>query len=117
MLKKSAFVAATAAGLLMIGSPAFAGGGDTIDKDIHKEIHKTATQIINDDVEGPNGQLGLVNVNDVLNDNNVGVCDNNVNVLGVQVADALNGLSVPLLSPAGESEGGGSDVCVAESEG
>ncbi|WP_199543549.1 hypothetical protein [Prauserella sp. PE36] len=99
MLKKSAFVAAAAAGLMMIGSPAFAGG--EIDKD--KEQNHT-------------GQIGLVNVNDVLNDNNVGVCDNHVNVLGVQVADALNGLGVPLLSPAAETEAAANDICVAESE-
>ncbi|MFF5991911.1 hypothetical protein [Prauserella flavalba] len=97
MLKKSAFVAAAAAGLMMIGSPAFASG----------EI---------DEEQNDTGQLGLVNVDDVLNDNNVGVCDNHVNVLGVQVADVLNGLGVPLLSPAAETEAAAPDVCVAESE-
>ncbi|MGX7827146.1 hypothetical protein ACTG9Q_18865 [Actinokineospora sp. 24-640] len=54
-------------------------------------------------------QLGLVNLNntDVLHNVNavVGVCDNNINVLGVQVPveDVANGISVPLLSP-GEHE-------------
>ncbi len=98
MLKKAAFVAAASAGLMMLGSPAFAGGGGYD--------------------EGPhNGQAGLVNVNDVLNDNNVGVCDNKVNVLGVQATDALNGIGLPLLSPGAptEAENKAPDVCVAES--
>ncbi|WP_167481490.1 MULTISPECIES: hypothetical protein [Amycolatopsis] len=101
MLKKSAIVAAAAAGFMMIGSPAFAtqGGGW--------------------DDGGDTGQLGLVNVDDVLNDNNIGVCDNNVNVLAVQVEDTLNGfgVSVPILSGATHTEGGDtSDVCIAEAE-
>ncbi|NIH80319.1 hypothetical protein [Amycolatopsis viridis] len=104
MLKKSVIVAAAAAGFMMIGSPAFAtqgggwghhhGGGDT-------------------------GQIGLINVDDVLNDNNVGVCHNNVNVLGIQVADALNGvgLNIPILTGAAQQEAGSaSEVCVAEVE-
>ena len=69
MFKKSAIVASAAAGLLMIGSPAFATP---------------------DEVEDNTGQVGLVNVDDVLNENNIGVCDNNINVLGVQVTDVLN---------------------------
>ncbi|WP_370876705.1 hypothetical protein [Amycolatopsis thermophila] len=102
MLKKSAIVAAAAAGFMMIGSPAFAtqGGGHWDDG-------------------GDTGQLGLVNVDDVLNDNNVGVCDNQVNVLGVQVADALNGagLTVPVLTGASESDSGHApDTCVADAE-
>ncbi|WP_167481489.1 MULTISPECIES: hypothetical protein [Amycolatopsis] len=101
MLKKSAIVAAAAAGFMMIGSPAFAtqGGGW--------------------DDGGDTGQLGLVNVDDVLNDNNVGVCDNNVNVLAVQVEETLNdwGLSVPIVSGVTGTEGGDSpDVCVAEAD-
>lgn len=100
VLKKSGFVAATAAGLLMLGSPAFADDTDYSD--------------------GAHGQLGLVNVGDVLNDNNVGVCDNNVNVLGVQVTDVANGLglALPLLSPgsATENDGVAPDICAAESD-
>ncbi|MET1076003.1 MAG: hypothetical protein ABWY11_25380 [Umezawaea sp.] len=50
-------------------------------------------------------QVGLVNLNntDVLHNTNViaGACDNNINVLGVQVPveDVANGLDVPVLSP------------------
>jgi len=99
VLKKSAIVAAVAAGFMMIGSPAFATQGGHWDG--------------GDDT----GQLGLINVDDVLNDNNVGVCGNNVNVLGVQVADALNGLglTVPILTGASQAESGSApDTCVAE---
>jgi hypothetical protein len=58
------------------------------------------------------GQAGLANINnvDVLHDLNavVGFCDNNVNVLGVQVPvrDVANGIGVPVLSP-GENEAAG----------
>ncbi|GAB3572507.1 hypothetical protein GCM10027445_30110 [Amycolatopsis endophytica] len=100
VLKKSAIVAAAAAGFMMIGSPAFAAQGSW-------------------DEGGDTGQLGLVNVDDVLNDNNVGVCDNNVNVLGVQVADALNGvgLTVPILTGASEADSGSApDTCIAEAD-
>jgi hypothetical protein len=51
------------------------------------------------------GQVGLVNVNnlDAVHNLNavVGFCDNNVNVLGVQVPvrDVANGIGVPILSP------------------
>ncbi|WP_052408137.1 hypothetical protein [Allokutzneria albata] len=50
------------------------------------------------------GQVGLVNLNntDVLHnvDAALGVCENNINVLGVQVPlrNVANGLNVPLLS-------------------
>jgi hypothetical protein len=54
------------------------------------------------------GQVGLVNLSntDVLHNVNVvpGICDNNINVLGVQVPihDSLNGIDVPILSPGGD---------------
>ena len=57
-------------------------------------------------------QVGLLNLNntDVLHDVNaaLGVCDNNINVLGVQVEveDVANGVDVPILSP-GDSEANG----------
>jgi hypothetical protein len=53
------------------------------------------------------GQVGLVNVNnlDALHNVNgtLGLCGNDVNVLGVQVPirNALNGIGVPILSPGG----------------
>ncbi|NIH80318.1 hypothetical protein [Amycolatopsis viridis] len=93
-------MAAVAAGFVMIGSPAFAAQGAW-------------------DEGGDTGQVGLVNVDDVLNDNNVGACHNNVNVLGVQVADALNGvgLDIPVLTGAAQQEAGSApNVCVAEVE-
>ncbi|MGA6167003.1 hypothetical protein [Amycolatopsis magusensis] len=57
-------------------------------------------------------QVGLVNLNniDVLHNVNgtVGLCGNDINVLGVQVPirDALNGIGVPVLSP-GDNEASG----------
>jgi hypothetical protein len=96
LFKKFGFVAAAAAGLMMLGGVASAE--ETVargDVSTHDE----------------SGQLGLVNLNnlDVLHNVNgtLGICDNNVNVLGVQVPvrDALNGIGVPVLSP-GESEAG-----------
>jgi hypothetical protein len=89
MLKKIGFVTAgAAAGLAMMSGFATA---DPVDRPYHND---------EDDY-----QLGLVNVNNVdalHNVNaNVGVCDNNINVLGVQVPveDVANGIGVPILSP------------------
>ncbi|WP_414941774.1 hypothetical protein [Amycolatopsis sp. cmx-11-51] len=51
------------------------------------------------------GQLGLLNLNnlDLLHNVNatLGLCDNNVNVIGIQVPveDSLNGIGIPILSP------------------
>jgi hypothetical protein len=97
-------VAATAAGMVMLGGMASAtevGPEDSVD---------------NSDF----GQVGLLNLNntDILHNVNVvlGVCDNNINVLGVQVPveDVANGLNVPLLSPGeNEAEGDASDLCAA----
>jgi hypothetical protein len=74
VLKKAGVIAAAAAGLMMLGAPAFA--------DINS---------------AHNGQVGLVNLNDIdiAKDINVnviaGVCGNNVGVLGA---------AVPILSPS-----------------
>jgi hypothetical protein len=72
------------------------------------------------DTPGDYGQVGLVNVGDtdVLHNVNVtpGICDNNINVLGVQVPihDSLNGIGVPVLSPGEhEADGEGPDNCAA----
>jgi hypothetical protein len=94
VLKKIGFVAAAATvGMVMFGGMASAA-----------------------QVQGPgydeSGQLGLVNLNniDALHNVNgtVGVCGNDVNVLGVQVPirNALNGIGVPILSP-GENAASG----------
>jgi len=55
------------------------------------------------------GLLNLTNLDALHNVNlNGGVCDNNINVLGVQVPveDVANGIDVPILSP-GSSEATG----------
>jgi hypothetical protein len=105
MLKKMGFVAATmAAGAFLTGGIAAAGTpGDEHGHGHHHRDHHAYDF---------NGQVGLVNLDntDVLHNVNaaVGVCGNDINVLGVQVPihDALNGIGVPVLSP-GESEASG----------
>ncbi|WP_116203597.1 hypothetical protein [Amycolatopsis circi] len=98
MLKKIGFLtAAVAAGALLFGGMASAAtqGG-------HHH---------HGDRDRP-GQVGLANLNntDVLHNVNgtLGVCGNDVNVLGVQVPirDSLDGIGVPILSP-GENKATG----------
>ncbi len=82
MMKKAGVIAAAAAGLLMLGAPAFAGEGHGHMDGINGAKH---------------GQVGLVNLNDIdiakdINVNGVvGACGNNVGVLGG---------AVPILSPS-----------------
>jgi hypothetical protein len=99
MLKKIGFVTAgVAAGMVMLSGFAAAEGTDS------PAGYGDGYGYGFGDGEG-NDQVGLVNVNnvDVLHNvnANAGVCDNNINVLGVQVPvdDALNGIGVPILSP------------------
>ncbi|MET8998456.1 hypothetical protein [Amycolatopsis sp. Hca4] len=98
MLKKIGFVAAAmAAGAFVTGGIAAAG---TPDEELgHHGYDHT-------------GQVGLVNLNNTDALHNVqgtlGLCHNNINVLGVQVPvqESLNGIGVPILSPgASEAEG------------
>jgi hypothetical protein len=94
LIKQLGFVATTlAAGMAVLGGSASAAGvaGPSVDH---------------------NGQVGLANVQnlDALHAVNVvaGVCDNDINVLGVQVPlhDVAEGVGVPVLSPgASEAEG------------
>jgi hypothetical protein len=67
-------------------------------------------------------QFGLANVQslDALHNVNVvgGVCDDDINVLGVQVPvhETLNGIGVPILSPGGsEAEGSTPSNCASGS--
>ncbi|MEU7791367.1 MULTISPECIES: hypothetical protein [unclassified Amycolatopsis] len=97
MLKKVGFVVATmAAGAFLAGGVAAAGTPDG-------HGHHGYDQ---------NDQLGLLNLNntDALHNVNatLGVCDNDVNVLGVQVPvrNALNGIGVPILSPGSHEASG-----------
>ena len=65
------------------------------------------------------GLLNLTNT-DVLHNVNVnaGVCDNNINVLGVQVVveDVANGVALPILSPGEhEAEGSTPENCASAS--
>ncbi|MEV6640566.1 hypothetical protein [Amycolatopsis sp. NPDC051371] len=97
MLKKLGFVvAATAAGAFLAGGVAAAGtpaGHDDHGYDVTSQL----------------GLLNLGNTDALHNVNGtLGLCDNDVNVLGVQVPirHSLNGIGVPILSP-GESEASG----------
>ena len=79
MLKKAGVVAAAAAGLIMLGAPAFA----------------STASLQGEGWGGHGGQVGLVNVSnvDILHNVNavVGACGDNVGVLGA---------AVPILSPS-----------------
>ncbi len=88
MLKKIGIVAAAIAAGALLG-----GGVASAD---------TPTGHHGDDYSG---QVGLINLNnlDLLHNvnANLGLCDNAVNVLGVQVPvhNSLNGIGIPILSP------------------
>jgi hypothetical protein len=95
MLKKVGFVTAgVAAGMVMLSGFASAEGA-----------HVPNGYGYGFGGDEGNDEVGLVNVNnvDALHNVNVnaGVCDNNINVLGVQVPvdDVLNGIGIPILSP------------------
>ncbi|MCT2582932.1 hypothetical protein [Actinophytocola gossypii] len=106
MLKKIGFATAgVAAGMVMLGGVAAAEGAE--------EYYQGDESY---------DQVGLLNLNntDVLHNVNVnvGVCDNNINVLGVQVPieDALNGVGIPVLSPgAHEAESVSPENCASAS--
>ncbi|WP_410597399.1 hypothetical protein [Amycolatopsis sp. lyj-23] len=113
MLKKIGFVAvAMAAGAFVTGGIASAGTPG----DEHHRHHGDYGY----DYDST-GQVGLVNLDntDVLHNVNatVGFCNNDVNVLGVQVPlhDVLNGLGVPVLSPGASSAEGESPYNCASS--
>ncbi|MGW4063162.1 hypothetical protein ACWEGE_33095 [Amycolatopsis sp. NPDC004747] len=107
MLKKIGFVAAAmAAGAFVTGGIAAAGTPEGDHGYDHGYDHT--------------GQVGLVNLNDTDALHNVqgtlGLCHNNINVLGVQVPvqESLNGIGVPILSPgASEAEGESPYNCAA----
>ncbi|MEV6911262.1 hypothetical protein [Amycolatopsis sp. NPDC051071] len=102
MLKKIGFVAAAAAaGAFLTGGIASAGTPDDEGHGHHGHHGYDISE-----------QVGLLNLNntDVLHNVNatLGVCDNDVNVLGVQVPirDSLNGIGVPILSPGAHEASG-----------
>ncbi|HEX6347637.1 hypothetical protein [Umezawaea sp.] len=114
MLKKMAsVVAATAAGMVMLGGMANATTGVPAEEH-HDDIVGNGHSVDQSDF----AQVGLVNLNNtqVLENVNAvaGICDNNINVLGVQVPieDVANGLDVPVLSPgSNEAESVSPDIC------
>jgi hypothetical protein len=96
VIKQLGFVAtALAAGMAILGGSASAAGVTVAG---HPVDH--------------NDQVGLGNVQnlDAVHNLNVvgGVCDNNVNVLGVQVPvrDVAQGIDVPVVSPGGNEAAG-----------
>jgi hypothetical protein len=104
MIKQLGFVAtALAAGMAMFGGAASA----------------TSISVAGHPIDH-NDQLGLANVEnlDALHNVNVvgGVCDNDINVLGVQVPvrDVAEGIDVPVLSPGEhEAEAATPDNCAS----
>ncbi len=114
MLKKMAsVVAATAAGMVMLGGMASATTGTPAEEHIDDVVGNDQSVDQSDFA-----QVGLVNLNNtqILENVNavVGVCDNNINVLGVQVPveDVANGINLPVLSPgSSEAESISPDVC------
>jgi hypothetical protein len=102
MLKKIGFVAAAmAAGAFVTGGIASAGTPDEEHGHHHGNYGYDHTS-----------QVGLVNLDntDVLHnvEATVGLCGNDINVLGVQVPihDSLNGIGVPILSPGSHEASG-----------
>ena len=94
MIKQLGFVATTlAAGMAVLGGSASAANVSVAGHPV--------------DSSDQFGLIGNVQNLDLVHNLNVvgGVCDNNINVLGVQVPveDVANGLNVPVLSP-GSSE-------------
>ena len=94
MLKKFGFAAVAAAGIMMAGSPAFAGEAG-----------------YGPSADNNDSQNGLINTDktDVAHNVNVpvGVCGNDVNAVGVQVPVRANGLldGIPVLSPGSATSG------------
>jgi hypothetical protein len=113
MIKKIGLVAAVAAaGMVLFGGMASA---TSYPSSGHGDGHNR-TAIDNASLDG---QAGLVNLNnlDLLHNVNipVGVCRNNVNVLGIQATldHIADGLNVPILSPGQNGATGGSESCAA----
>ncbi|EOD63694.1 hypothetical protein [Amycolatopsis vancoresmycina] len=109
MLKKVfAVTAALGAGAFLVGGVAAA---DTTDGYDH---HYGDSDSLS--------QFSLLNLNntDALHnvEGTVGVCDNNVNVLGVQVPlhDVANGIDVPILSGSSAAEGESPDNCAGSGQ-
>jgi hypothetical protein len=110
MLKKIGLVAAVAAaGMVLFGGMASA-------TESHGSYGHDGTTAGN---SGLANQVGLVNLNnlDVLHNVNavVGLCKDNINVLGVQVPvqDVADGLNIPILSPGQNEAVGTPDSCAA----
>jgi hypothetical protein len=105
MLKKIGFVTAgVAAGMAMMSGFASAEAGDLPG---------------GGSIQNQNGLLNLNNT-DVLHNVSaaVGVCDNNINVLGIQVPvqDVANGVGVPILSPGpNEAQSAHPENCASSS--
>ncbi|MCS7479856.1 hypothetical protein ACFFQW_18945 [Umezawaea endophytica] len=115
MLKKMVSVAAaTAAGMVMLGGMASATTGAPADHHHHDDVVGNDQSVDQSDF----AQVGLVNLNNTQALQNVnavvGACDNNINVLGVQVPieDVANGIDVPVLSPgSNEADSVSPDIC------
>jgi len=93
MLKKAVAAAAIGAGLMLVGTPAFAGAAD----DAYDMVAIAAEH------EGDTDQLGLINLNDSELLSDINVCHLDVNVI-----------AVPILSGNDEGSCSNPDVEVVE---
>jgi len=116
--KLGAVVAATAAGMVMLGGMASATTAGAPEADLPTPQGQDGVGNSGTVDSSEFSQVGLVNLDNttLLHNTNIiaSVCDNNINVLGVQVPveEVLNGVQAPVMS-AGEheNEGVATDIC------
>ncbi|SDD75770.1 hypothetical protein [Actinokineospora iranica] len=106
--KLGAVVAGTAAGMLMLGGVASATGTG----DDYYPPHSGDVEVDAQDQDEAYEQLGLVN----LNNTNIPINVCHINVLAIEIEDALNNIAIPLLSPGAETEQGAAtgEICASE---
>jgi hypothetical protein len=109
VLKKAGVVAAAAAGLIMLGAPAFASTASTQGWD-HGHGHEGHGS---SSYNGPGNQLGLVNTGDidVLHNVSVPVCANNDDI-----AVGLVAVVADVLSPKGVSDSCNSVIATGDAD-
>lgn len=108
MMKKAGAVAIAAAGLMMLGSPAFASPGYD-----HDDWGNTAIGELNSYQEGEEGdvadQFGLINFgndSDLLS--NINICETEVNVIAIPIL-AQNDESLCVATDNDDNDGNSSD--------
>lgn len=111
MLKKVGIIAAMAAAGMVL----FGGMASATESHASHGLRDHTRYSAGD--SGMDGQVGLINLNnlDLLHNVNVpiGLCNDNINILGIQVPiqHVLDGLNVPILSPGNSAADGGAESC------